>query len=269
MLIFIPTRGRVSQQITWNYLPPSLRSQACLVCPPEEVPLHQAAGRTAYACPVSGIAAVRQWILDQSTDPYCFMLDDDLRLYRRSSEDSWALKTLSRPDPRLEDLFARLCYLLQKYPHVGVSSRPDSFRYFPEKEVYGVRIYNFHGFNRSVLRKHGVGFRNGPPVMEDFNVALQLLLLGYNNALVTDWAWGQAKSGIEGGCSFYRNYQVQRDAALWLARQYPNIVKAVVRETRKENWSGVHQDGRRVDVAVSWRKAREIGEERRNLRRLF
>lgn len=40
MQIYIPTRGRIAKQETWDWLPAKWQERTNLVCPPEEVDAH-------------------------------------------------------------------------------------------------------------------------------------------------------------------------------------------------------------------------------------
>jgi hypothetical protein len=104
-----------------------------------------------------------------------------------------------------------------------------------------------------VLKKEGVRF-DRLPVMEDFDVALQLLRKGYPSLTLNNWVQDQSTSNAPGGCSTYRSLEVQAKGAKGLARLHPNVVK-LVEKTTKGAWGG----GTRTDVQVAWKKAYEEG----------
>ena len=82
MNIYIPTLGRLKTQLTWDLLPEFLRDRTVLVVPPEEVTEHHRRGRKALACPETGIAKVREWIIHYARergDTRIGVLDDDLK----------------------------------------------------------------------------------------------------------------------------------------------------------------------------------------------
>ena len=79
--IFIPTRGRVDVQKTWDWLSPELQARTFLICPKEEVSAHEDAGRNAIPRPESCkyISDVRQYMVSLSGGEDFIMSDDDLR----------------------------------------------------------------------------------------------------------------------------------------------------------------------------------------------
>jgi hypothetical protein len=106
-------------------------------------------------------------------------------------------------------------------------------------------------YDVNVLREKGVRF-DRLEVMEDFDVTLQLLRLGYKNANLARWCNEQVNSNEAGGCSIYRTMTLQSKCAQKLARLHPAFVKLTQRQT-KTSWGGQP----RHDVIVQWRKAFE------------
>jgi len=93
-------------------------------------------------------------------------------------------------------------------------------------------------------------------LMEDYYVTLKLFQLGHRNAVIVDWTWDQrGASGAAGGCSSYRNAELQEKASRALEEEFPMYVKAVQKET-KTGWEGMKT---RWDVRVQWRKAAKDG----------
>lgn len=268
MNIYIPTRGRTDRQTTWDELPEALRSRAYLVCPPEEVHAHNLAGRAAIPCPVEGIIRKRQWIIDQfKNDQYLCMLDDDLIFLKRKDASAW---NLARCTPtEVEDLFIVARSLVREFPQVGVSPRQGNNRFYPENLVTCNRVTNFHCYDLDVIHSLGIKFHDplfpDTFTMEDFHVTLSLLEAGFQNAIITDFAWDQHGSNSKGGCSLYRNADTQALSATLLARRHPGLVRVTQKET-KGGWAGVANatgGGTRTDVVISWKKAFEQGAERR------
>ena len=97
--IFIPTRGRVDVQKTWDWLSPELQARTFLICPKEEVSAHEDAGRNAIPRPESCkyISDVRQYMVSLSGGEDFIMSDDDLRFCCRR-EGTCLLYT--SPSPR-------------------------------------------------------------------------------------------------------------------------------------------------------------------------
>jgi hypothetical protein len=120
-----------------------------------------------------------------------------------------------------------------------------------------MNAYAYHTGRLRSLVDEGVIELGRVPVMEDFDLTLQLLRAGFPNRVSYEFCWNQRGSGSEGGCSTYRTGEMQAAAARRLAELHPDFVK-VVTKSSKSNWKqGDMQE--RVDVIVQWRKAFEAG----------
>lgn len=259
MKIYIPTRGRVERQTTWDGLPPELKDAAVLVCSSAEATAHLERNRNVLVCPEEGIIRKRQWIMDKSWEDKLIMLDDDLIFLRRKDQGAWNLARCSPNDTKA--LFFLVEELLDVFPQVGVSPRQGNNRFFPETLVTCNRVTNFHGYDTKIMREAGIKFHDpmfpATFTMEDFHVSLSLLSQGYQNAIVTDFAWDQHGSNSAGGCALYRTADTQRQSAQLLAARHPGLVRVTEKET-KGGWGGVASaagGGIRTDVVISWKKA--------------
>lgn len=248
--IYIPTRGRLETQRTWDSLPASFRDDwgVVLVCPPNEVAEHRARGRAAIPCHHDGIGPTRQFIMDTTDKPFVIMCDDDHDWMRRADPKHYRLEPI--PPEETPSVFERMVELLRVYALVGVSARAGNNRHFPERVVEVTRQNNVHGINVAAFNEIGARF-DEMPLMEDFDVTLTFLRAGCKNALIADMAWGQPASNAEGGCSIYRDANMQEIAARLLKLRHPEFVKLVDREATS-GWKGMRI---RKDVRISWRKA--------------
>jgi hypothetical protein len=146
-------------------------------------------------------------------------------------------------------------WLRDGFVHVGISSRNGNNR-IEADYVDVARMNNAYAYDREAVLACGARF-DRLKVMEDFDITLTLLEKGYPNRVTYEYAWGQRRSGDEGGCSLYRNDEMQREAALELARLHPGLVKIVEKES-KEAWGGF-ESSTRTDVNIQWKKAFERG----------
>jgi hypothetical protein len=232
MKIYIPTLDR-ADQITLRNLPMSIKMQVVSLTQP------------------GGIGKVRQYALDECrrTGDTFVMLDDDLRFATRRDDDPTKFRD-STPE-EIERMFSILDNALEGYAHVGVASREGGNRNTDEF-VYNTRNLRILGFNAKMIPEY-VRF-DRLPVMEDFDVALQLLRLGLPSVQINWIVHDQKQSNAPGGCSTYRTKEVQREAAYGLAREHPEFVTVVEKET-KTAWGG----GVRTDVRIAWKKAYAAG----------
>jgi hypothetical protein len=259
MRIYIPTRGRVNDQVTLHSLRNCKRllKDVVLVVDHAEgdnqiINGYQCA--QVLACPknANSIGKVRQFIVDQHDvkkyGPHVLMLDDDLRFFVRRQDDK--TKFLPITDVGLETCIMTVDKMLKQYAHVGILAREGGNRITdPIKEC--TRLLRALAYDVNVLRKKQVRF-DRIIIMEDFDVALQLLRLGYRNAALCSYVQDQGGSQAAGGCSLYRTLERQAEGARGLAKLHAPFVK-LVQKTTKTAWGG----GTRTDVIVQWKQAYE------------
>lgn len=255
--IFIPTRGRIQKQTTWDSIGPHAREYARLVCPDDEVTYHHLEGRSCLnRGAVKGINNVRQFIVDYAVDKgydKIIILDDDLIFNRRIVNTLPHLRKTQQAE--MSELWDIMSGYLDRYVHVGVSPRQMNDKHFPHTFKEGMRQNAVHGIQPKVLHKEGIRY-DAVELMEDYYVTLSLFQKGYPNAVITDWTWDQrGASGASGGCSIYRDADLQEKASKTLAELFPKHVKALQKET-KTGWDGMKT---RWDVRVQWRKAAKDG----------
>jgi hypothetical protein len=250
--IYIPTLGRVGNQKTLASLPPRIHPFVYLVCPFEEAPLHKRnhPGVNVLPCAAVGIAATRQWLVEQCEAPICTMVDDDQLFYKRIGK-TVSLTAMSPEEIAL--MLEEMEGLCMIYPMVGLSARQGNNRAEADYLVEASRVHNHYALDVSLLKAEGIKF-SAAKLMEDFYVNLSLLTRGYATAKVVDRCWNQSESNAEGGCSTYRNAELQAEAAFFLAMEFPQVVEVVEKKT-KGGWFG----GIRYDVKVQWKKALQIG----------
>lgn len=266
MRIFIPTLNRgPERQLTLRELGPDLikKYNVTLVCPPTDAKLLEdnphILGAHVLTCRKKGIAATRQAILETSDDPLILMLDDDLSSWswRDEQPDRVAYKKAT-PKDRARGL-ADVEKLLKKYAHGSIGHR--LFANNRDGLDFNTRQLRALAYNRDVLADEGIKFR--VPVMEDFDVQLQLLKRGHECFQYNQLVQEQYGSNATGGCSTYRTDEVQRKAAEQLAKLHPDCV-VVVQKEQKGNGT---MWGTRTDVRVNWRKAIRAGQEYKHAHR--
>jgi hypothetical protein len=231
--------------VTWNSLPDELKERTALLVDWREKDNYSAFPHYVlpYAC--HGIGDVRQWAIDKFM-PKLVMLDDDLRFFQRRSDDLTKFESTSAT--ALVELFESIERSLDSYALVGVSSREGANRNI-EEWLYNTRLLRILAYRSDVLRKEGIRF-DRVPVMEDFDVALQLLRKGYPNVCANWIVHNQGSSNEDGGCSTYRSMEVQAEAARKLVELHPDFV-TLVTKTTKVAWNGQE----RTDVRISWKAA--------------
>lgn len=257
--IYIPTRGRIERQYTWDSLTPELKEITKLVCPADEVQAHINRGRNVLMRPINGLSAVRQWILESVPQRYIAMPDDDLKFYTRIKPDAWNLGQCN--ENSTNRLFDRIREYLLRYAHGGVSPRQMNNQHFPAKMIECSKNNAILCIDRKILLEHEVRY-DLFPLMSDYSVTLQLFKLGYPNFIITDYAWNQGgATGASGGCSNYRTPILQGETAEALAKRFPNIVRVEVKAGKGSWGSAADREAwaNRKDVRISWKRAYEEG----------
>jgi hypothetical protein len=114
---------------------------------------------------------------------------------------------------------------------------------------------NMYAYDTQILRELKIELGR-LPVMEDFDLTLQLLRRGRLNRVSHRYCWNQRGSGNVGGCSDYRTAEMQATAARRLAELHAPFVmlKAKKSKDTSESWKGMKE---RTDVNIQWREAYE------------
>jgi len=198
------------------------------------------------SCPVNGIDKVRHWIgmraqaMGQST--FC-MMDDDLTFARRITPGDWHARQSTAEDIR--EMIEKVEQLLmQGYAAVGVSAREGNNRLTGDvkENTRMIRVLSFH--TKTFLEcEHG-----RVPVMEDFDVLLQLLRKGLPNVVTVNFLQGQRATQETGGCSDYRTLKNHSAAAEKLAELHKGFVSLRIKKNKGDF-------GVRKEVTIQWKKA--------------
>lgn len=248
--IYIPTYGRVHDQLTLKSISPSWLERTYLVArPPEAAQLRQL-GHQVLSCPVEGIAPTRQWILDQHDEGIAIMMDDDLWFFKRREDDPGKFLRIGPEgfDAMMEEYLALFWFS----PLVGIASRSGANRETAPFRT-NARMFDITGVDVDVVRQHG--FRiDRMKFMEDFDFALQFLTTGYDSLLLNSYCKDDRGSNAAGGCSGYRSMAGQAAAAIDLFLEWPEFVK--LRQVKAKSDSGW---ATRTDVTVQWAKAANCG----------
>jgi hypothetical protein len=250
--IVIPSSGRSSKQTTLEQLPNELLRVTKLAIPNNETPSYRSWGALAplwyVPSTVKGISGTRKYLMETCQTRYLAMIDDDMTFAYRPDMASPKLVSLEPQSKMITELFEYWRLLLDKYAHVGLSARQGNNRE-TEDVAECRRMFNTYMYDLEQVRQAGVE-AGRLPVMEDFDLTLQMLRKGLPNAMIYRWCWNQGGSNLPGGCSQYRTTAMQSQAAERLAELHPGFVKVVKKQTK--NWQGMEE---RTDVVVYWSKA--------------
>ena len=245
MKILVPSLSRAGRVRIFRDLP-----DATLLVNPDQEADYRAAYPDKQIIPLpegcNGIAKVREYVV-REIGGKVLMLDDDLWFYTRRTDDEGKLVNASPTD--IQTMLGFIEASLDTYAHVGIAAREGFNRLMGRGDIIE---------NQRYIRAIGVNSDMIPAdvdytrvqVMEDFDVALQLLERGLPSGIITPWAQGQVQTQMVGGCSDYRTHENHERAAHKLAELHPGFVAL----RQKENKSG-GEFGHRTEVTIYWKKA--------------
>lgn len=233
--IYVPSRGRAQKLTTPYVLPFALEHRIVVVVRYDE--LHEYANAAKedrqfefLALPKNfkgGLSETRQWILEQSNDRYLIMLDDDITGIN-IKKDLSAYGTIVKSDPNeFIKCFAQLRrWMDDGFAHVSfadrfIAARPSKLPYYENGRIAQTLFYN-----RDVLVKHRIRF-DRVALMQDLDVNLQLLGLGYRNRVSVKYSFNSRWYGQPGGCSAYRTSELHDKVARKMEKLHPGITKLI------------------------------------------
>lgn len=259
--IYIPTYKRIGRQETWSWLPADVqRDHAFLVAVPEEAEALEMLGYNVLSCPAQGIAATRQWIMDNhdlARGNVAIMMDDDLKFSVRRQDEPTKFVKPAKGSPEVQEMLDLMEGLMDFVPFGGLAARSGANR-VTEPYRMNARIYDSWVVNVKVARALNIRV-DRVPFMEDFDTALQFLHYGFPNLMLNTHVKDDNGSNVSGGCSAYRDDTGQELAAMQLKGLWPDFVTLVQRPA----WNGM--DGSRTDVRIGWAKAYKQGLDNRDL----
>lgn len=176
------------------------------------------------------------------------MIDDDITQFATRIKPGETPLRKATPLDILE-MFDTIEQYLEWYAHVGISPRFFNSAFVGEDPVVveNMRMMRFLSYQVSVLDEIDMVKY---PLCEDFYMTLQLLQLGYKNAVLYKWCQDQIATQSPGGCSHYRTQELHAQTVLALHAQFPDITKV----RQKENKGG-GEFGTRTELTIDWKKA--------------
>lgn len=263
MQIYIPTRTRWNNQRTWNELTPELKSRCHLVTDPDQADKIPSYARQKYeregtkiiVLPEGhkGIAAVRQWIMDNAEDRYIVMLDDDMTLHVKNEHGKIVKAQPADVDGMFEWLEDKVSGVQgRRFVHAGITPRFLNWNCSDTFKV-NTRMMHVLAYDREAVAEAGCRFTKNVPEsfsMDDFHMTLQLLRAGLQNIVNVHYCTNPSASNAEGGASTWRTTESHNASAEALKANHPDFVTVKI----KQDWKGMGS-GQRKDVTVQWQKA--------------
>ena len=246
MNIYIPTLGRLKTQLTWDLLPEFLRDRTVLVAPPEEVTEHQRRGRKALACPETGIAKVREWIIHYARergDTRIGVLDDDLTRMVYSSRPQDFIPGLPwNTDIPVNEWVSVLDWVDSRLDITSTCGLADgSMTPIKPDEKSPWRLMRNHFYNLETLPIDHLDW-SGIRYAEDFHITLQLIALGQPNIVNQRYRVVSRTTQGPGGCSAEARTVETHNAAMrqLIDHHAPWVSQTIRARLRHKEWIKVH-----------------------------
>lgn len=183
MKIYIPSRGRAGKVLTPKIFSPDLKANTIIVVPLDEqleYLRHYSKEHTVLALDGKGIALTRRRIGEHAAamgeTTFC-MMDDDLSFFVRSGEGTSLRKATSTDVDTM--VYEMEMDLLEagNVAHTSISTRQGNNNLELPAE-YNTRTLRVLAYRTALFNQMQ---HERVPVMEDFDVNLQLLEAGYDN----------------------------------------------------------------------------------------
>lgn len=266
MKIIIPTMKRPDRQFTVRDLRMggvSTEYKCFLAIPRDEVSSYDVPPE--FGCiplDCSGINNVRQFIIEHCTDDKVLMIDDDLSFFHRP--DLEFVELYQATGEQILEAIKWIDKKLDDYAHCSISARTQNFQTTSRLqrhntlELEATRPWRVYGFRKDIILGEELNFHAGLEIntMDDFEMTLNLLELGYPNIVNFNFAHEQRGSNSRGGAATYRDLELLKKCALNLEARHPTgIVKTVERKT-VNSWGGTKSNPVfRTDVRIQWLKS--------------
>ncbi len=257
--LYCHTYGRPHRRMTIHRLPKRLQKRAWLVVQKREKEAYDWPRLMVLPDRIRMLSPTRQYILDHARTRKIAIMDDDFKFLRRIHPEDptdWHMRPTKHAD--VYDLFDLMIRWLDKYAHCGVSNRLMNNKLAMIRNARLIkhcdRMMNFLCYDVEKVQSVGARF-DRVPLKQDFDMTLQLLRAGFQNAVTYEFAVDQiGGSHSKGGCSTYRTPEMMAECAHKLAELHPDVVK-VQTVKLKEGWKEFNNE--RVDVRILWKKAYE------------
>lgn len=268
--IYIPSRSRAHtlQKSILKKLPKQLHQHTNLVVPESQWKSYANAildsgfdTVNVIPCREEGIANTRHFIgklANKLGHSKFVQADDDLVDWATRIDDT-TYKLRQSTDEDMLEMFSWIERSLDDFVHSSISPRGNNMYrtsigpYIGAKPLvkYDVRTLRILAYQTDPF----LGVEHGRvPIMEDFDVNLQLLRKGYHNIQSYWWSQDQRQTALPGGCSDYRDHALHEAGAKRLQELHPDFVRL----TKKVNKAAVtyNKDFReRTECVIQWKKA--------------
>lgn len=259
MIIFVPSLNRSwLERPSFSWLPPEWKDRTFLAVHEREAKQYEPmvdqhhVGAVVLPDSVVGISAVRYELgkiaAGRGHNRFA-MMDDDIDFYYRPDPLDYHLRVA--PTDVVGNAMNAVAATLIDYAHVSISMREGQNR-CPYDFAVNQRYCRFLAYQTEEFLKCT---HERVKIMEDFDIALQLMSRGLPSKIWFLWAQGQKQTQMKGGCSTYRTREFHAAEVEKFAALHPGLV----RTRMKSNKTDRDGFGTRLEVTIEWKKAIKAG----------
>ena len=249
--LYIPTYGREGRQITFDNLPDKWKEKTFLVTSPDEN--HEGYPELKCVIQGTGIAPVRQWISEYAEGTRYGVLDDDLLFMYTRREHEEGLGNVKLSDDQFDNMINTMdSWMDDGYIHTACDvcwnppTRDKDFR-------VNTRITTNIFYDGTQLPVKDIDWVD-LDIAEDYNVNLQLLMMGFQNKVSLVYRINPSATQATGGCQTFRTLELHNDMMQKLQKKFPIYVKLNEKVVKSSGeWSGKS----RLAATISWKRAYE------------
>lgn len=218
MQLLIPTLGREGRQVTINHIPEKWKAKTFLVCPPYEK--HEWPNRLDLM-PPGNIGLTMQWIVENATERYIGIMDDDLTFHKR--DPNKLTRKTQCTEAEFDEMLTQFQTWLESGDVYGSVSNSFMMQNKPDEYFYG-KPSACHFLDREYLLKHNIRF-DRISEFNDFDVPLQVLESGMRLHHTGRFISKEKQANAPGGCSTNRTAESNRKSMLRLQELHPKYVE--------------------------------------------
>ena len=266
--IFIPTLGRVDNQITYDGLPDKWKEKTSLIVQMQEVDQYDKSKYNLIVLPeeLGGengrCARSMGFIIDTLRYEFKYAIFDDDVSFVYTNKPKSKVKPSNRPleDDEYDYLFESLIpsWMDEGYVHIGLESTINIARDRDYQDNF--RISQAVFYDGSNLKVDEIDWWR-TEFSADFDCNLQLLRAGFKNRVSCRYRISTSPTQAPGGCSLNRTVERHNRVMRQLKENHKEFVSLYEKENLMEKGDSI----RKLGAKIAWKKAYKSSQSKGNI----